>query len=637
VLGAQEAYRNRINGTIDVLAPLRGLTQLLLNGGDKQRLTGNVSSITALSKLQYLSIGQNSFFGILDALTVMTALTMLRVSENLFEGTVPRALQSIQSRCPKNLGCVEFWPQRLLCSSPHYKRVGYEDQLSFGTCVPRLEPTFTAYEARRELGITVRKITHLSYTSTSLAVLAANVGDGDTTGAPQEVWRVNGLTPNASEATPTIRCGSASRCVFPGPCQTIWLSSPNCAVFNDTHLQVLQEGSYFDVAAVVLTLRASSSSLPDGQYQFNLQLPVTDAVSWMYTSLNGSLNVKAVASAMHSELSFWNIETATKAVRSESQFCDNALFGCLTISDMVLETTSQGNRRVEVDIVAKDCDGFELNRTGEEIYLSVDLPDGTKLSVLVPYDPVFGAYRTVLGSFSLLGIHTISMKTDPTTVAVPKARFKLACANGYTDEGGVACVRQASDVRRIVAYVLATLMLGAVGYALWFVKKRPGRAYAIVVTILHGEFLLALGFSLEVLDLVSDSMMFSAVMSSGDENVEALQIPFGIFFGTCALASVLNTGMTVRLYLKQRAQRQRDLLLDVDELSETDAAVLALEQQLVSAGRDLTKAYVAILMCFLEDIPLGILGTLLIHRQVPHPTPMQLVSILTSALMIGLK
>ena len=627
--------RNVINGTLDVLASLRGLTAITLNDN---RITGNVNSLASLTKLKSLIVFGNLISGVLDALTVLTTLTSLRVHDNLFEGTVPQALQKIT--CAKSIVCLEFFPPKTFCGNPSFKRIDYVPSIRFGTCVPRLKPTFTAYEARRELVVSVRKQFPSSSTSTSLAVLAVNLGDGDDT-FPKNSWRLNGLTPNASEATPIIRCGFAQLCVYPERCQTIWLNSPNCAVFNDTHLQVLHEGnSSFDDSAVVLTVRASSSGLPEGRYPFVLQLPVTDSVSWTYSTLSGSVSVEAVADAMFSELRLVGFEAAAKqtAARSEPKFCDNAAVGCMTIPDVEMETSEQGNRRIEIDITAKDCDGFELNRTGEEIYVSVQVPGSTAISVLIAYDPKSGSYRGEIGTFSLLGKHAILMKTASASAAVLKAQFHLVCANGYiANEARTACVQQARDIRRILAVVLAMLMLCAVGYALWFVKKRPGRAYALVLTVLNGEFLLALAFSLELLDLLSDAMMVSTVMSSDEVIVAPLQIPFCIFFGTAILASLSNSAVTIRLFLKQRAQRQRDLLLDGHEPSDDSTSLLALEQELVSTGRDLSKAYMAILLAALEDIPLGILAALLIHRQSAHPTPMQLVSIVTSALSVGLK
>ena len=90
-------------------------------------------------------------------------------------------------------------------------------------------------------------------------------------------------------------------CNIPNNCTTIWLESFDCSVLNETHfvlrVESLQEGF------AQLAVSAHVQSLPDGNYDFALYLPVPNpAVQQVVSKINGTFTVTGVADPHQSEL-----------------------------------------------------------------------------------------------------------------------------------------------------------------------------------------------------------------------------------------------------------------------------------------------------------------------------------------------
>ena len=76
------AGRNRLNGTLDALASLTALTELVVAAMD---LGGVVDAISTLTKLMRLTLRENKFGGKLDALSSLRKLTFVSIEDNMFE------------------------------------------------------------------------------------------------------------------------------------------------------------------------------------------------------------------------------------------------------------------------------------------------------------------------------------------------------------------------------------------------------------------------------------------------------------------------------------------------------------------------------------------------------------------------
>ena len=74
--------RNRLNGTLDALASLTALTELVVAGMD---LGGVVDAISTLTNLRVLALQENKFGGKLDALSSLRRLTFVSIEDNMFE------------------------------------------------------------------------------------------------------------------------------------------------------------------------------------------------------------------------------------------------------------------------------------------------------------------------------------------------------------------------------------------------------------------------------------------------------------------------------------------------------------------------------------------------------------------------
>jgi hypothetical protein len=98
------------------------------------------------------------------------------------------------------------------------------------------------------------------------------------------VWSDNGLRTN-----PSVKCGPAAPCAFPGVCNTIWLEvqTLNCSVASSSFSFAVL-GSELTEESASVRLSINASRLREGTYSFTMHFPVNDNKTWAYVPMRGS-------------------------------------------------------------------------------------------------------------------------------------------------------------------------------------------------------------------------------------------------------------------------------------------------------------------------------------------------------------
>jgi hypothetical protein len=264
----------------------------------------------------------------------------------------------------------------------------------------RQVPFFKAFTGS-EVMLDVKKTATRVIAESVVTVVAFNIAGLSGIGT---LWAENGLRTNAS-----VKCGPAAACAFPGVCDAIWLEVQNCSWF----------GSVFNVSVLGLELTQESASvrfdttvagLPEGTYPFTMYFPVNDNRTWTYVPVRGSYKLTAVADA-----------TESKALLCQNATCPPAQF----------ISANGGAPPVVVKIDAKDVDGFAIQRDGEALTVTVQLPDGTELSVQAVFDAPSKTYQAAIRGLVQAGVHRVLLVTSLATTRLEVANLTLDCAPGY--------------------------------------------------------------------------------------------------------------------------------------------------------------------------------------------------------------
>jgi hypothetical protein len=331
----------------------------------------------------------------------------------MFEDPIPSALVSTLV----SKGGLVFFPQTCPASM---LRLGQDTQ-ALGSCVMagvsarvlaclarsrtlqplrRQVPFFKAFTGA-VVTLDVRKTATRVVADSVVTVVAFNIAGLSGIGG---LWAENGLRTN-----PSVQCGPAAACAFPGVCDTIWLEVQNCSFFD----------SFFGVSVLGLELTEESASvrfdttvagLAEGTYPFTMHFPVNNNRTWTYVPVDGSYTLTAVAAATQSKA--WLCQNAT---------CPPAQF----------ISANGGTPPVVVEIDAKDVDGFAIQRDGEALTVTVQLPDGTELSVQAVFDTPSKTYQAAIPGLMQAGVHRVLLMTSLATTRLEVANLTLDCAAGY--------------------------------------------------------------------------------------------------------------------------------------------------------------------------------------------------------------
>jgi hypothetical protein len=278
-------------------------------------------------------------------------------------------------------------------------------------------PVFNRFQVQTTVELAVRKTSAVSLVQAKIIVVAFNVGG---TGGIAERWRLNGLSGSS-----TVACGPTAACTFPAPCSTIWVQMPDCATFDLARVRVVGDASEFTATTAIVVLEVTVRALPEGEYAFQLHLPVTDTVSWTYQSMAGRLAIVALADARRSNLTL----------------CQGAGCNSTTAAD-VFQSTNGALGSVVARIAAADVHGFSILRSGEALSVAASGPSGNVQTSPAVFDGTSQQYVATLATLTVAGEYVVDLISSLTNTRATKARFSLVCAQGYVTSGGGECALQ---------------------------------------------------------------------------------------------------------------------------------------------------------------------------------------------------
>jgi hypothetical protein len=171
-----------------------------------------------------------------------------------------------------------------------------------------------------------------------------------------------------------------------------------------------------------------------------------------YQSIAGSIDVVGIADA----------------TQSDASVCQGAT--CASVASTVFHSTSSGGAPLVVTILAKDVDGFELNRTGEAIAVVLRSSGATIQTIQAVYSPALQRYTAEVGGLIVTGDFSVALQTLLGTDE--KALFAVVCAAGYeaTPAGECTlprsvCDRAIASTSRLAFTARDTLQLSSLGSA----------------------------------------------------------------------------------------------------------------------------------------------------------------------------
>jgi hypothetical protein len=284
----------------------------------------------------------------------------------------------------------------------------------------------------------------------SLGVLAFNVlGRGGIGGA----WQTEGLN-----SSTTFVCSTVVPTSCPiGACRTVWLQSQDCAVLNTSH--ILMTGKELQTSMAQIHIVAKPRSLREQQYDFVIHIPVSNGSNWHHIPIHGELSVRASADP--------------------------------TLSDVRLQNTVPIGDELRVEIVARDIDGFIINRSGEMISVTVQGPDGMNHTELVTFDAPTGLYSAALRT-RITGPHTLFIETSGFEAAFRRAAYTVVCARGF-----MGC-EPADGAQLIVASIIAAGIVAVLLLFALLLWKKRSRVKELLVSFASLEGLLVVEIGLEV-------------------------------------------------------------------------------------------------------------------------------------------
>jgi hypothetical protein len=323
------------------------------------------------------------------------------------------------------------------------------------------EPSFQAFQASADVRFVARKESRALAAKASVALLASNVAGQY---GLHLAWRVNvgmfngnplGVTGLGN--TTTVMCGPPPPCAFNTSCTTIWLqpTSTSCPDLSAIAITVnLTESDFSDetTASVALDLRAQG--VPEGRYPFILHLPVANSTAWQHQPIPGALDVVGIADS----------------ALSEASVCQGA--ACAVMAGARFNSTNGGGVPLAVTIIARDADGFQLNRTGEAIAAVLRSSAGVAVQTIqAVYMLATQRYTAEIAGLTVAGNFSVAIQTPLGTDV--KASFTVVCSVGYeaapTGECVVprsVCESATTSSSRLSFTANSTLQLSGLGSAI---------------------------------------------------------------------------------------------------------------------------------------------------------------------------
>jgi hypothetical protein len=237
----------------------------------------------------------------------------------------------------------------------------------------------------------------------------------------------------------------------------------------------------------MLNVTGATRGLGERGYGFRLHVPAFNGTMWRWVSILGTFDVRAVADAGLSEVRLRN-PTAPASVSFDGRV--NHLDS------------------LRISILARDVDGHAINRTGEQLAVTlvpVSSYGGSNATEIAQHDGATGQYF-VLFRITAPGDHAVFVKEAHTGLSARRATFRVVCAIGFV-ETDRQCLEEVSKVQIIVGGTIGAVFLVVAVLAVFLLYQNREHALRFALSFLKREFFLVSKSMMELWDILGDSML----------------------------------------------------------------------------------------------------------------------------------
>jgi hypothetical protein len=286
------------------------------------------------------------------------------------------------------------------------------------------EPFFQVKSTSSIVSVTAPKTAYEASVPSVVVVIASNVnGPGGINGK----WHEGGLNPKPLSR---VRCidGPPPQCEV-AKCSDIWIRpSEMCAVLNESH--IITERLEVDPSnsTATLSLKLFPRALHEGTYEFTLSVPVGNGKNWSFIAIDGTFVVTAVADAALSVLSACQHGICTSAI------------GSTAFSSPSADT-------IDITVLAKDIDGFDIPRDREIITLTLkrrsfgsgSFETVAELKAIFDQDSKLYKVQIPAQPVSKEGMYSIVLRTLLPSYSPKTVGFIIKCAPWYAPDKNDTC------------------------------------------------------------------------------------------------------------------------------------------------------------------------------------------------------
>ena len=468
---------------------------------------------------------------------------------------------------------------------------------------------FELYETSRQVRLVAFKTSVEASESSSLAVFAFGVLE---TGGVGDRWVTGGINSSLTTA-----CSSTAPSACEGTtCTKVWLESGDCSLLGSSHVNVTMQR--LSPALATLSITASTRGLQERTYPFGIHVPVSNGTAWQFTSISGTLRVRAVADATLSEF------------RMVLSFGDN------------LTTDVNHYEELQVQVVPVDVDGNRINRSGEQISIILRDSVGMNRTFALQFDAStrkYAANFTALDTRGRPGMHVaylaVESEAEPGVArrVAWKLSYEVVCAAGHLhdqDLGG--CHPDENRTYTIVALTLSALLVPILLLLVCLVYKNKDKARLLVFSFARYELYLSAKLLWDLWDIVGDCISFATLRTSGHDD---LFFAFAFFLVPAGIVSLVHMAAKLRLIVRRLLERHEQLakanqsrrslrgsgLVNRDFRWLADRFILQCKKQSNDElkrtnASALQEAYGYGLLAAIEDAPFCVVNTMLLYRTV---------------------
>ena len=266
-----------------------------------------------------------------------------------------------------------------------------------------------------------------------------------------------------------------------GVCTSAWQGA-DCSILNESHFDIRAQPKLLSATSGELVLQARVEALREGRYHFALAVPTPNSGGGPQSvEINGNLTIKAVADPLRSDIDFSTARTVLSHLDS-----------------------------AQLQITARDVDGYLINRGDEQIIVTVSREDGSLEpdEFLASFNTETGAcrvqhaeracYEAVVKNLDTVGEYIVGLQHEDGTSIDKGVRFTVECSSGFEPNSRGKCKRiEADKSYPVIGGIVGALLFIILLLLLYLIKKNKEFSKELVVSFLKTEGLMGIEIAFE--------------------------------------------------------------------------------------------------------------------------------------------